>query len=149
MGEVRVISAAESAKVKGGNELPKPPALIVVQWIGFIWGGAVMLRLLWIAVSAFAALFREDWGKAVDMIGPLVFESVLLMIAGAMFLAPIFAMFFGLKRSRYFIPIFCTLGAMIAYCYTEMPSIISIMGFVPPIAVWLFTSIRKWYDSLV
>lgn len=149
MGEVRVISAVESAKVKGGNELPKPRALVVVQWIGFVWGGAVMLKLIWIAVSTLVTLFSEDWDKVVDMIGPLVFESVLLIMAGAMFLAPILAMYFGMKRSRYFIPIFCTFGAMIACCYTEMPAIISAMGFVPSVAVWLFPSIRKWYDSLV
>lgn len=149
MGEVRVISAVESAKVKGGNELPKPLALVVVQWIGFVWGGAVMLRLFWIVVCSFAAIFKEDWDKLVDMVGPLIFESVFLTIAGAMFLAPILAMYFGMKRSRYAIPVFCTFGAMIACGYTELPSIFSVMGFIPPVAIWFFPSIRKWYDSLV
>lgn len=149
MGEVRIISAVESAKAKGGNELPKPRALVVVQWIGFVWVGTGMLRLLWIAVSAFAALFGEDWDKVGDMIGPIVFESVFLIIALSMFLIPFLAMCFCMKRSRYFIPIFCTFGAMIACGYTEMPSVISAMGFIPPVAIWFFPSIRKWYGSLV
>ena len=146
MGEVRVISAVESAKVKGGNELPKPRALVVVQWIGFIWAGVVMLRLLWIVVSSLAAVFGDY--SQLD-IGALIFESVFLVIALSMFLIPFLAMCFCMKRSRYFIPIFCTFGAMIALCYTEMPSVISAMGFIPPVAIWFFPSIRKWYGSLV
>lgn len=149
MGEVRVISAVESAKAKGGNELPKPRALVVVQWIGFVWVGTGMLRLLWIVVCAFAALFGEDWGKLGDRMGSIVFESVFLIIALSMFLIPFLAMCFCMKRSRYFIPIFCTFGAMIASCYTEMSSVISLMGFVPSVAIWVCPSIRKWYDSLV
>ena len=146
MGEVRIISAVESAKVKGGNELPKPRALVVVQWIGFIWAGVVMLRLLWIVVSSLAAVFGDY--SQLD-IGALIFESVFLVIALSMFLIPFLAMCFCIKGSRYFIPIFCTFGAMIASCYTEMSSVISIMGFVPSVAIWVCPSIRKWYDSLV
>lgn len=146
MGEVRIISAVESAKVKGGNELPKPRALVVVQSIGFIWAGTVMLRLLWIVVSSLAAAFRDY--SQLD-VGALMFESVFLVIALSMFLIPFLAMCFCIKGSRYFIPIFCTFGAMIASCYTEMPSVISIMGFVPSVAIWVCPSIRKWYDSLV
>lgn len=146
MGEVRVVSAVESAKVKGGNELPKPRALVVVQWIGFIWAGVVMLRLLWIVVSSLATAF-EDFTK-VDL-GAWLFESVYLMIAQAMFLGPFLAMCFGMKRSRYFVPIFCTLGAMIACEYTTVPLIVSVMGFVPSVAIWVCPSIRKWYNSLV
>ena len=149
MGEVRVISAVERAKVKGGNELPKPRALVVVQWIGFVWIGTGVLRLLWIVVSAFAALFGEDWDKLGDRMVSKVFESVFLVIALSMFLIPLLAMCNGLKGSRYAVPVFCTMGAMIACGYTEMPSIISVMGFIPPVAIWLFPSIRKWFDSLV
>lgn len=149
MGEVRVISAVESAKAKGGNELPKPRALVVVQWIGFVWAGVGFLRLVWIVVGSFAAIFGEDWDKLGDMIGSIVFESVFLMIAQAMFLGPIFAMYFGIKGSRYAILIFCTLGAMLACAFTEMPTIISVMGFIPPIAIWVCPSIRRWYNSLV
>ena len=146
MGEVRIISAVESAKVKGGNELPKPRALVVVQSIGFIWAGTVMLRLLWIVVSSLATAFRDY--SHLD-VGALMFESVFLVIALSMFLIPFLAMCFCIKGSRYFIPFFCTFGAMIASCYTEMPSVISIMGFVPSVAIWVCPSIRKWYDSLV
>ena len=149
MGEVRIISAVESAKVKGGNELPKPRALVVVQWIGFVWVGTGVLRLLWIVVSAFAALFGEDFDKLGDRMGSIVFESVFLIIALSMFLIPLLAMCLGMKRSRYAIPILCTFGAMIACGYTEMPSVISAMGFIPPVAIWFFPSIRKWYGSLV
>lgn len=146
MGEVRIISAVESAKVKGGNELPKPRALVVVQWIGFIWAGVAMLRLFWIVVSSVATAFRDY--SQLD-VGAMMFESVFLVIALSMFLIPFLAMCFCMKRSRYFIPIFCTSGAMIASCYTEMSSVISIMGFVPSVAIWVCPSIRKWYDSLV
>ncbi len=146
MGEVRVISAVESAKVKGGNELPKPRALIVVQWIGFIWAGVAVLKLIWIVISSLAAAFGAY--SQLD-VGALLFESVFLLIATSMFLIPLLAMCFGMKGSRYAIPIFCTFGAMIACGYTEMPSIISVMGFIPPVAIWLCPSIRKWYDSLV
>ena len=146
MGEVRVISAVESAKVKGGNELPKPRALIVVQWIGFIWAVVAVLKLIWIVISSLAAAFGAY--SQLD-VGALLFESVFLLIATSMFLIPLLAMCFGMKGSRYAIPIFCTFGAMIACGYTEMPSIISVMGFIPPVAIWLCPSIRKWYDSLV
>lgn len=146
MGEVRVIRAVESAKVKGGNELPKPRALIVVQWIGFIWAGVAVLKLIWIVISSLAAAFGAY--SQLD-VGALLFESVFLLIATSMFLIPLLAMCFGMKGSRYAIPIFCTFGAMIACGYTEMPSIISVMGFIPPVAIWLCPSIRKWYDSLV
>ena len=146
MGEVRIISAVESAKVKGGNELPKPRALIVVQWIGFIWAGVAILRLGWIIVSSIAATFGDFSNLDV---GALVFESVYLIIALSMFLIPFLAMCFGLRWSRYFIPIFCTFGAMIACEGTEMPTFISILGFVPPGAIWTCSSIRRWYDSLV
>ena len=147
MGEVRVISAVESAKIKAGNELPKPRALVVVQWIGFFGVGALLLRLIWIGVSSLAAAFGEDYTK-VDL-GALLFESVYLIIAQGLFLGPFLAMVFGLKGSRYFVPIFCTLGAMIACGNTTVPLIVSVMGFVPPVAIWVFPSIRKWYKSLV
>ncbi|MBR4637020.1 MAG: hypothetical protein IKO81_00030 [Bacteroidales bacterium] len=148
MGEVRIISAVESAKVKAGNELPKPPALILVQWIGFIWAGTVILRLIWLVITAFVAAFggSSDLGEAV---AHLFFESVVLIIALSMFLIPFLAMCFCLKRSRYFIPFLCTFGALIAYNCTEMPKIVSIMGILPSVAVWVVPSIRKWYDSLV
>ena len=151
MGEVRVISAVESAKAKGGNELPKPRALVVVQWIGFVWVGTGLLRLLWIIVGGLAAIFgilREDFDKLGDRMGPLIFESVFLSIALSMFLMPLLAMYFGMKSSRYAIPILCTLGAIIACAHTEMPSVISAMGFIPPVAIWVVPSIRKWYGSL-
>ncbi len=147
MGEVRVISAVESAKIKAGNELPKPRALVVVQWIGFFGVGALLLRLIWILVCSLAVVFG-DYEK-LDL-GALLFESVFLFIALGLFLGPFLAMFFCLKRSRYFVPIFCTMGAMIACEYiTTVPSIVSVMGFVPPVAIWVFPSIRKWYNSLV
>ena len=147
MGEVRVISAVESAKVKAGNELPKPRTLVVVQWIGYIWAGTLLLRLIWIVVSSLAATFGEDYTK-VDL-GALLFESVYLIIALTMFLIPFLSMCFGLKGSRYFIPIFCTCGAMIACGQPTVPLIVSIMGFVPSVAIWVCPSIRKWYNSLV
>lgn len=146
MGEVRVVSAVESAKIKGGNELPKPLALIVVQWIGFVWVGGGILRLIWIVGSSLAAVFG-DFTK-LDL-GALLFESVYLMSAQGLFLGPFLAMCFGMKRSRYFVPIFCTLGAMIACGYTTVPLIVSAMGFVPSVAIWVCPSIRKWYNSLV
>ena len=132
MGEVRIISAPESAKVKGGHELPKPPALIAVQWIGFIWVGVGIVRMFWL-------LFNLRLVESFAMIG-----------AQALFLIPFLAMCFGMKRSRYFIPVFCTCGAMAAF-EAMGPSLIPIafMGFVPSIAIWAFPSIRKWYNSLV
>ena len=146
MGEVRVVSAVDSAKIKGGNELPKPLALIVVQWIGFIWVGGGILRLIWIIVSSLPAMFG-DYTK-LDL-GALMFESVYLIIAQGMFLGPFLAMVFGMRGSRYFVPIFCTLGAMMACGYTTLPLIVSVMGFVPSVAIWVCPSIRKWYNSLV
>ena len=146
MGEVRVVSAVENAKVKGGNELPKPRALVVVQWIGFFWVGALVLRLIWIIVCSLPAVFGAY--EKLDL-GALLFESVYLALALGLFLAPFLAMVGGLKRSRYFVPIFCTMGAMIACGNTTVPLIVSVMGFVPPVAIWVFPSIRKWYKSLV
>lgn len=146
MGEVRVVSAVESAKIKGGNELPKPLALIVVQWIGFVWVGGGILRLIWIVGSSLAAVFG-DYTKS-DL-GALMFESVYLIIAQGMFLGPFLAMVCGVRGSRYFVPIFCTLGAMIACGCTTVPLIVSVMGFVPSVAIWVCPSIKKWYNSLV
>lgn len=132
MGEVRIISAPESAKVKGGHELPKPPALIVVHWIGFIWVVVGIVRMFWLLVDL---RFIESFA----MIGALT-----------MFLIPFLAMCFGMKRSRYFIPVFCTCGAMAAFEAMGQNLIpIALMGFVPSIAIWTCSSIRKWYDSLV
>ena len=144
MGEVRIISAVESAKVKGGKELPKPHALMAVQWIGFIWAGVIILRLILIAFSLFAAIF----GSNMESVGTIFIESVILGIALSMFLIPFLAMYFCMKGSRYCVPIFCTGGAMMACNCSSIPGIVLVLGFVPSIAIWVIPSIRKWYDSL-
>lgn len=146
MGEVRIVSAVVDAKVKGGNELPKPRALVLVQRVGYVWMGVVGLRLVWILISSLAAAFGDF--SELD-VGAMLFESVYLLIAQAMFAMPFVAMCFGLKRSRYFIPIFCTLATIIACSQTAIPTIFAMLGFVPPVAIWFCSSIRKWYDSLV
>lgn len=146
MGEVRVISAVESAKVKGGNELPKPPALIVVQWIGYIWAGYGVLMMLWMIVKNLSMISGDFDG---DAFAEMFFDGTLLLIAETMFLIPFLAMCFCMKRSRYFVPLFCTMGVMVAFNVDSMPAIINIMGFVPSVAIWVIPSIRKWYDSLI
>ena len=148
MGEVRVVSAVENAKVKNGNELPKPIALVVVQFIGFIWMGIVVARLVYIVFNSLAVVFMGEWGKLGDVIGSVLFDSVFLTIALAFFAIPFLSMYFGMKKSRYFIPVFCPWGVLMACAY--LPSFISIVvGLVPPVAIWLCPSIRKWYSSLV
>lgn len=144
MGEVRIISAVESAKVKGGKELPKPHALMVVQWIGFIWMCVILLKLILHAFSLLAAAF----GSGLESIGEIFVDSVILGIALTMFIAPFLGMFFCMKGSKWFVSIFCTCGAIMACNCNSIPEIVLPLGFVPPIAIWVFPSIRKWYDSL-
>ena len=143
MGEVRIISGVESAKARGGNELPKPLALVVVQWIGFIWVAVILLRGVWSSISFVVSLCGDGNG-----LGDFFVDIISLGFALTMFIPPFLAMYFCMKGSRYFVPIFCTMGAMMA-CYSKsIPGIVLLMGFVPSLAIWVCPSIRKWYDSL-